>query len=916
MPPKKKFSAAEFASLVRACCAAPCIRDDEADDTTTRIIGEDSVPGEASPLVGKPIPFVRESTALLGNAAVLPSNDAGYTNQAFEDEEIEGNFTNMVSNDLTFWITLERSKGEDLGLDVSINKDSHSVVITENITGLAAAWNLAHPAEQVTPGDTIVAVNGASGDPEVILERCRTDWLLNLTLCRGLNAMRKMAEARRAPPPAPPAWESTEAGKALRAMQEHYPFLKLDWHFLHNSMVKCEAALESGEHDRAADILERVEQQLHEEEDTLSVAFNIFKKPGRDALSLAEVKFMLQYLGFPSEKQDVHEVMAAVDTDGDWQMGLVEFQMYIGRMGGSYKLFEMRRARSTKRQLTRALTGTLDKRTAEAADKTDPTWLRDELLSAGVQEASQAYWRLVVPRTDLLATARLLPCQKNALRQIRTLAKSNHDRALWKLQQRMKKLGYKDVELWMTLAWIRELAPIVIHVNLDYMMAPFANDTHYRNQFETASSGGLLKPEVRAKWERDLFTGAYDAAEVTDFDRCKYGVLSVMNDHRGVARCEQYGDSYIILKDARTRCTLSPMDSANLKAGQLAVLDYYAHVLMEYTDAELKETLRVANGGQTCVGDSCITEKMKYKEVQIHGEVCFAEHVDRLVADNRHKGGWFGVRLEEICAQNKWKFSWMNDEKKRLEKSSGETLSSEAWRERLQAIAEKSTPDVKGVPEGYCIKGCGRKVAEGKTKSGKAFTTCCRGCSMGLGHDQKCCGDGGAVEKTLGPGLCRNGCGRKVNPGKTLSGRTFDTCCRGCIHGRHDASCTKDIRRFSLVIAPGSCRMGCGRDVAKSRDGRAFDTCCRGCATGQAHSPLCVDAATKEAPVATTKHQDGSEKEAVAIPKKKPLVTKKDTSDKEVAAAAAPKKKQVRKKKADVGAKGAEVPAKTDEAAS
>lgn len=36
-------------------------------------------------------------------------------------------------------------------------------------------------------------------------------------------------------------------------------------------------------------------------------------------------------------------------------------------------------------------------------------------------------------------------------------------------------------------------------------------DTHYRNQFETKTSGGLLKPATREKWERDLFGGCYVA---------------------------------------------------------------------------------------------------------------------------------------------------------------------------------------------------------------------------------------------------------------------------------------------------------------------------------------------------------------------------------------------------------------------
>ena len=61
---------------------------------------------------------------------------------------------------------------------------------------------------------------------------------------------------------APPAWESTETGKAFKAMLELFPFLPLPWHFLHGSVSECETALEDGEDARAADILERIEQEL------------------------------------------------------------------------------------------------------------------------------------------------------------------------------------------------------------------------------------------------------------------------------------------------------------------------------------------------------------------------------------------------------------------------------------------------------------------------------------------------------------------------------------------------------------------------------------------------------------------------------------------------------------------------------
>ncbi|CAE8610820.1 unnamed protein product, partial [Polarella glacialis] len=361
-------------------------------------------------------------------------------------------------------------------------------------------------------------------------------------------------------------------------------------------------------------VLHRVEQEVHLEEDNLAVAFGLFKKPGKDWLSAKEVKTMLHYLGFPCKKTDVEQVIAAVDTDGDKQMALTEFQMYVSQ-----------------------------------------------------------------------------PCQKNALRHIRALAKSNHEAALWKLQIRMGKLGYDDMKLWKTLAWIREMAPIIVHLNIDSMLAWLEADTHYRNQFETAVSGGLLDPETRKKWERSLFMGAYDTPDVADFDKCKYGMLNAMYDSRGVLSCTQYGDSYLVLKDVRLRCTLSPEDSANLKANRLAVLDYYAHVLMEYTNAEIMKTVEVANSENPAeLGDSSAVAPLKYKETQVHGEVRFDQHVERVVVAERHREDPFQtLRIQEVCKKYGWQFSWMIEEKDRLmtEATSKTKMGPKAWKKRLEALS-------------------------------------------------------------------------------------------------------------------------------------------------------------------------------------------------------------------------------------
>lgn len=629
----------------------------------------------------------------------------------------------------------------------------------------------------------------------------------------------------------------SEAAPALKQLQSKYAYLAMPLHAFYPWIKECEEAILEGDEERAKDILLRVEAEVEQEESTLAAAFNLFVPPGAHCLTDKEVKTMMDYLCFPSSDADVAKLMDAVDTDGDKQMSLVEFQMYVGRIGGSTKLFEQRRRQLQRKQFgggfNSEMTSTLTNSTPLTARQVDSAILRVKLSEAGIGEDAQAYWRMVVDESEFQEAAKLVECQKRAVRHIRAQAKANHERALPLLQKRVHALGKSDSDLWMTLAWIREMAPILIHLNLTKMIPFLESDTHYRNQFETATSGGLLKPSIREKWERDLFGGSYDGAEGSD--RCKYGVLNAMNDHRGVVACKQYGDSYIVLKDVRLRCTFSPEDSANLKADRLAVLDHYAHVLHEYSDPELTETMKVATSiDDALLGDSEKVGKMKYKEGQVHGPVAFDQHVLRLVAATRHRSNALEKkRITEVCQKHGWQFSWMDEERERMSHEERERLGADAWQQRMNALMEKGVPDAPNVPEGYCRKGCGRPVAPGVTRSGNAFRTCCRGCVLGFGHDLIC---GNVDPAKLGPGKCRNGCGRDVNPGLRPSGRPYETCCKGCVSGAHDTWCGI----APPVVEVGKCRMGCGRGVAEAPDGsKKFDTCCRGCASGKDHTDVC-----------------------------------------------------------------------------
>mmetsp|Transcript_109660 Transcript_109660/g.338505 ORF Transcript_109660/g.338505 Transcript_109660/m.338505 type:complete len:616 (+) Transcript_109660:66-1913(+) len=599
----------------------------------------------------------------------------------------------------------------------------------------------------------------------------------------------------------------------LLGILSRHPFLYDKDHMLHPFVERARQAVEAESSD-AGDALDLVERKLDTEQKMLMAAFQRFCSAGEASLGRQELKRMNDYLGFPSSDTDIRELITRLDRNGSGRVDFREFEAYVGGMGGSMKLFEERR-----------------KRIGGAEQEGDPESLKMSLLEAGISEVAQASWRLVVAPSEFQEAAKLLPCQKSALAHIRGLARANHERALPQVQRRAHGLGFTDDALWMALAWIRELAPVIVHVDLDRMLGFLERDTHYRNQFETKTSGATLDVEARTRWERGLFGSAYDGPGVRSTDRCKYAVLNVMNDYRGVVRCNNYGDSYVVLRDVRLRCTCSPEDSAAMKADSLAVFDFYAHVLLEYSDEELRETLTIASSTEAALlGDSEKVGLMKYKEAQVHGPIRFDTHVERLVASDRHRAS--EGRLRALCKKHGWAFSWKDEERDRMEREDLHKLSGDLWRDRMAKLEEAA--GAAGVPTGYCRMACGRRVCPGTTRSGKPFSTCCRGCVMGFGHDLRC----GALDPSkVGPGLCKFGCGRKVAAGSDHTGRAFHSCCRGCATGgEHDPSCQQ-----VLQTEAGKCRMGCGRPAAPgtTRTGKAFDTCCRGCASGGGHDSAC-----------------------------------------------------------------------------
>ena len=83
-----------------------------------------------------------------------------------------------------------------------------------------------------------------------------------------------------------------------------------------------------------------------------------------------------------------------------------------------------------------------------------------------------------------------------------------------------------------TLQWVRQDAPIIIHVNLDRVLQFLVEDTHYRNLFEVGTGGGSTDFSARKSWEVISFIPRHFYP-----DGCHLQYASATND-----KCLPWGD--------------------------------------------------------------------------------------------------------------------------------------------------------------------------------------------------------------------------------------------------------------------------------------------------------------------------------------------------------------------------------------
>lgn len=144
-----------------ACCA---VKDSEMDKKTTS--------GNAELLQAEAVPVLEDSVG----ASLAPPSATAAVPQAEKGEEG------------TYSVTLDKAGGQKLGLDVDYMAERRVLPIMSITGGLAEQWNSANATSQLRKGDSITEVNGIRGNVASMLEKCKNEKVLHLSLIRSLTA--------------------------------------------------------------------------------------------------------------------------------------------------------------------------------------------------------------------------------------------------------------------------------------------------------------------------------------------------------------------------------------------------------------------------------------------------------------------------------------------------------------------------------------------------------------------------------------------------------------------------------------------------------------------------------------------------------------------------------------------------------
>lgn len=151
--------------------AVQCVHDSDTLDEAVK----QSVDAENLHLAKRP------GTALVVNG----STTAEEPYQDTASEEVAESEQGSAAPDPNYYITIDKSSGETLGVSVNVSASSPGLPVLAIQAGLFQKWNQDNPDRAVTVGDLIIGVNGKEGEAHELAQACATDTVLQLTLQRG-----------------------------------------------------------------------------------------------------------------------------------------------------------------------------------------------------------------------------------------------------------------------------------------------------------------------------------------------------------------------------------------------------------------------------------------------------------------------------------------------------------------------------------------------------------------------------------------------------------------------------------------------------------------------------------------------------------------------------------------------------------
>jgi hypothetical protein len=266
------------------------------------------------------------------------------------------------------------------------------------------------------------------------------------------------------------------------------------------------------------------------------------------------------------------------------------------------------------------------------------------------EEREKISARKVSSKTKVLRM--LTPTQKQAIDYVAAEAKPLHEAALPNLKKKIMSLGYTAKDCKRCLEYFKDDAPIIIHLK-EETLSLLNKDTHFRNTFETNGRGRTYHT-LRQEWENEMFNQSYKES-CKPYDRPKYGCLNITGDIAGDPKAASaYGNIFMCLhQNVRFRSTFIDRGFGNVRTvafKQLATSEYFAHVLLTYSDVDLKMLLGVLC--ERRIRGTMSTVAM-HKEVQIHGPVCLATDVEALSVPGKSKDASESLLNEVVTFQEK-----------------------------------------------------------------------------------------------------------------------------------------------------------------------------------------------------------------------------------------------------------------------